>query len=142
MKYKIILDPTREEEVIIYAHQKNALVETIENLINKTSDLIAFNDTEAVKLEPMSVCCFVVENNKVFALTDTEKLRMKCRLYSLEETLGNNFIKINQSCIVNKNAIKRFDVSFSGSMKIILKNGYSDYISRRQLKSVKERMGL
>ena len=118
------------------------MVETIENLINETSELIAFNDTEAVKLEPMKVYCFTVENNKVFALTSNEKLRMKCRLYNLEETLNDNFIKINQSCIVNKNLIERFDVSFSGSMKITLKNGYSDYISRRQLKNVKERLGL
>ena len=142
MKCKIIIDETRDEEVVIYAHQKNALVETIENLINETSELIAFNDTEAVKLEPMTVYCFTVENNKVFAITSNEKLRMKCRLYNLEETLNDNFIKINQSCIVNKNLIERFDVSFSGSMKITLKNGYSDYISRRQLKNVKERLGL
>lgn len=142
MKYNIIIDPNHEEEIIIYAHQKNELVQSIERLINDKSDLVAYNDSEAVKIEPLKVYCFMVENNKVFAVTENEKLRMKCRLYNIEGVLDDAFIKINQSCIVNKNVIKRFDVSFSGSMKIVLKNGYTDYISRRQLKHVKERLGL
>ena len=33
-------------------------------------------------------------------------------------------------------------VTLGGSLTVVLKNGYRDYVSRRQLKAVKERMGL
>ena len=55
--------------------------------------------------------------------------------------LGDDYLKINQSCIVNIKAIKQFDVSLGGSLMISLKNGYRDYVSRRQVKAVKERIG-
>ena len=56
--------------------------------------------------------------------------------------LGNNFIKINQSCLVNKHYIKCFRSSWKGSFLVELKNGEKDFISRRQTKIVLERMGL
>jgi len=37
--------------------------------------------------------------------------------------------------------IKKFDVSFGGALTVIFKNGYTDYVSRRQMKIVKERIG-
>ena len=54
----------------------------------------------------------------------------------------NNFIKINQSCLVNKHYIKCFKSSWKGSFLVELKNGEKDFISRRQTKIVLERMGL
>ena len=71
-----------------------------------------------------------------------EKFEIKTRLYVIEEKLPENFIKINQSCIANINQIERFDASISGTLKIRFKNGYTDYVSRRQLKNVKERIGI
>ena len=67
----------------------------------------------------------------------------KKRLYKIEEMLeDDDFIKINQSCIVNIKMIESFDASIGGALMIKLKNGYRDYISRRQIKAVKERLGL
>ena len=55
---------------------------------------------------------------------------------------GSDFVKLNQSCIVNIKKIECFDASLGGALKVTLKNGYRDYVSRRQLKAVKERLGL
>ena len=38
--------------------------------------------------------------------------------------------------------IKKFDTSVSGMLTVTFKNGYRDYVSRRNLKSVKERLGV
>ena len=38
--------------------------------------------------------------------------------------------------------IKKFESTIGGSLKVIFKNGYVDYISRRELKIVKQRMGI
>ncbi len=90
----------------------------------------------------MDISCFFVENNKVYAMKKQEKLLIKQRLYQLEEQYSQKFIKINQSCLVNIDAIEKFSSSISGTLSVTLKNGYKDYISRRQLKIVKERIGI
>ena len=143
MKCKTVVDPNREEEVIVYVHQRSKLSDDIEEYVTGySSELIGYLDKSAVKLNQQDIFCIVVENNKIFALTENEKFRLKQRLYTLEEILIKDFVKINQSCIVNIKKIKKFDASFSGALSLTLKNGYKDYVSRRQLKFVKERIGV
>lgn len=143
MKCTIIIDEEREEEVVIYANRKRKLTEEIEELCqNDSVELIGYIDKSAIKIFPNDVLAFLIENNKVYALLENAKLLMKQRLYEIEQILENGFVKINQSCIVNIKHIARFDASFAGALMVTLKNGYKDYVSRRQLKTVKERIGL
>ncbi len=143
MKCTIILGEDREEEVLIYASKRSSLVDEIENLcLNDSIELIGYKDKSFIKLFPSDIYCFMVEENKIYAQTKDEKLQIKQRLYQLEEILDDSFIKINQSCIVNLKKVERFDASFLGAMMVTLKNGYRDYVSRRQLKEVKERVGV
>ena len=143
MKCTLIITNEHEEEVVIYARERTKLTDDIEALvIGSVPELIGYKENQAVKLSSDSVCCFTVENNKVYALTDSEKLQIKLRLYQLEEILSDTFVKINQSCIANIGKIERFDTSVSGTLLIKFKNGYKDYVSRRQMKAVKERFGL
>jgi hypothetical protein len=75
-------------------------------------------------------------------LTGAETLQLKQRLYEIEKVLPETFVKINQSCLCNIRKISKFGASLGGSLTVILKNGYKDYVSRRQIKAVKERFGL
>lgn len=143
MKFSIFIDKERDEEVIIYAHERTKIVDDIEALVyGSKKSLIGFCEDGAVTLEPDAVICFTVENNKILAVTREGKFKIKQRLYQLEETLPNSFIKINQSCIANIKMIKKFDTSLFGTLNVIFINGYSDYVSRRNIKNVKERLGL
>lgn len=142
MKCKTIIDKTREEEVLICAHARTPLVEEIEELVlGHATELFGYTETEIVSLRPEEIVCFSVEDGKVYALTENQKLRVKQRLYVLEEFLDGRFIKINQSCIANVKKIKKFEASFAGALTVIFKNGHRDYVSRRQMKIVKERIG-
>ena len=143
MKCKIMIDPAREEEIIVYAKKTSALTEAIERLAREEElAWIGYGADSMVPLEPKDVVCFSVEENKVYAHLGKERLLMKCRLYQLEERLPEDFIKINQSCLANRKKITRFDASISGTLRVIFQNGESDYVSRRQLKIVKERFGI
>ena len=51
--------------------------------------------------------------------------------------LPDGFIKINQSTVANISKIARFGTSFDGSLYVTFKNGYRDYVSRRQISNVK-----
>lgn len=143
MKCIITIDKEHEEEVLVFAHEKTKLVDDIETLINNNEKcLIGYSEGEAYRLLSSEISCFMVENNKVYALMDKDKLQIKLRLYQIEEMVGNSFVKINQSCIANIIKIKKFDTSVSGMLTVTFKNGYRDYVSRRNLKSVKERLGI
>ena len=143
MKITVIFDKEREEEVLIYARERTALIDSIEQLVTEDSvSLIGYSDREAVPLDLDDICFFTVEANKVFAVTDSEKFQLKHRLYKIEEQLPKRFVKINQSCIANIKKIKRFDASVSGTLTVIFQNGDRDFVSRRNLKNVNERLGL
>ena len=142
MKYNLIIEPEREEEVIVYAHKRSELTDRIEAVvISENEDLIGYTEQGVIRLDLADIYAFTVEDSKVYALTECEKMVLKLRLYQLEERYSYEFLKINQSCLVNVKMIKRFDSSIGGSLMVELKNGYRDYVSRRQLKAVKERIG-
>ncbi len=109
MKCKVFIDKNHEEEVIIYSHHRNALVEQLESFVNAQGiEIIGYKEKEAERLDLPDIFCFICENNKVYAITEKEKYKIKLRLYQLEEKLPQNFVKLNQSCIGNISKIKRF----------------------------------
>ena len=142
MKLEIITDENCEEKIVIYQHNENPLTEKIKQLVEETEEIIGYKEKEILKLNPYDVFCVTVMENKVCAVLKDETYQLKERLYTLEEKLPQVFIKINQSCIANIEKIERFDASISGTLKLTFKNGWTDYVSRRQLKSIKERLGI
>ena len=143
MQFELIISENCQEKVVVYAKERTALISEIEKLLNETdTELNGYIDREVVRLNISQIYCFVVENNKVFAVTHKDKFMVKARLYQLEEKYGETFVKINQSCMVNIKQIAKFDVSFTGTLNVRMKNGYNDYVSRRNIKKVKERLGL
>ena len=143
MKCYTYINDKEEEKVLIYAHDRTRLVEDIESLVLSSEvDLTGNCDSEIIKIDINDVACFISDNNKVYALIGDKKYQIKYRLYQIEELNLNIFIKINQSCLANKTKIKRFETTIGGAVKVVFKNGYIDYIARRELKNVKKRMGL
>ncbi len=143
MNFSFFIDKDHDEEVIVYTHEESDLINEIRSLVaSKRTTLYGYSDNEVIVINPSETECFIVEDNKVYALSGDSKLRVKERLYQLEERLPDYFIKINQSCLCNIKRITKFDVSFSGSLTVIFKSGYRDYVSRRNVKNVKERLGL
>lgn len=141
MKYQLIIDKDKEETIVITAHERNDLILEIEKLLNPNSQLIGYYENEIVPLDVLDIFAFFTDNGRVYANTKDKNYLIKERIYHLEETL-ESFIKINQGCLINLSKIKRFETSIGGSIKVIMKNNFSDYISRRELTNVKRRVGL
>lgn len=143
MKIKTIINPLIEERIEIYSKEYNNLIKQIEELIrNYNNNLIGYFEDEIVPLKFDEIYRFFIEDKKIFASTKDKKYLIKLRLYQIEELVNSSFIKINQSCLVNKNKIKKFSSSWGGTILVELKNGDKEYISRRQTKTVLERMGI
>ena len=142
MDFKFIETDDREE-VVVYAKKKNDLVIAIENMcLSQDSSLIGYDEGFIKKINPLQVECFFTSNEKVYALYEGDKYQVKKRLYELSESYKETFIYINQGCLANLMYIDHFDASISGTLIVIFKSGYKDYASRRQIKSIKERLGI
>ena len=142
MKYTTVIDPHREEEVVIHAKKKTREIEELESYLNRmNAELVGYGeDGQILPLRPAEVHCFIVEDGRVCALTEKEKLTVRLPLYAIEEMLTEDFVRINQSCLGSIRKIARFDASIGGALMVTFGNGHRDYVSRRQLKNVKERM--
>lgn len=145
MKCHTTVDGSRrpeDDEVHITVSAMSDRVREIEDFVRGgVAELIGYGERDVVSLHLGDVTCFTVENGKVYALTDTERLRIRLRLYQVEELLGSDFVKINQSCIANIRKIGKFETSIGGALRVRFRNGHTDYVSRRQLQTVKERIG-
>ena len=143
MKLKIVVDPTRDEEVIIFTHERTPLVEEIERLVlQKPLELVGFRDSEQAVLEYVKVTRFTVEEDKTYAYIGSERYRIKQRLYQIEEQMPDCFVRIHQSCLANLRQIARFEAAYSGTLRVVFKNGDVDYVSRRNVRKIKERLGV
>ena len=143
MKCKVIIDKgLNEDEALLCVREKTPLVDSIESYINSLEkEIYGYKDKEAVCLNISDIYCITIEDGRVIAVLENEKYYLKQRLYVIEEQLGPSFLKINQSTILNTAKIKKFSASFGGCLMVTLKNGFKDYVSRRQLKQVKEKIG-
>lgn len=143
MKCEVIIDPACEEKIVIFAKENSRQIENIQKLIEEnTLELIGWRDREAVVLNPAEIYCVTVQDGKIYAICEKEQLLLKQRLYEIEQLLPETFVKIHQSCLANLRKVERFDASISGTLMLRFRNGHREYVSRRQLKHVKERLGV
>lgn len=142
MKATIIIDDTREE-VIIYSRSPDGWARAVKEFAESedVKSLIGYTDSEILPIDLDGVDCFITECGIVYAvLSDGRKIRIKERLYAVERIASDGFIKISKSCIANIKAIRKFDTSFAGTLSVEFRSGYRDYVSRRHMKDVKERI--
>lgn len=142
MKFKLIIDPEKEEEVLITAHSRNALIGEIEMLISKHTDRIPGYTEDNIKmLSVTDIACITVLDGKTYAIDARNcRYRLKQRLYELEQQLPPSFIRINKSALANEALLDRFSVTVVGSVDAVFKCGYTEYVSRRCFAQIKRRL--
>ena len=146
MKYKLIIDTEREEEIIAIVHTPGEITEQIENLVLSYTgkDRIAgFDDDGITQLYFSDIECVTVIDRRIIAIdVQGKKYRINQRLCELEGILPSYFIRINKSALANENRIMRFDTVFSGAVDAVFKCGYKEYVSRRCFSEIKRRLGI
>lgn len=143
MKFNLIIDKVKEEEVTVTVHERSALTEQIEALVKQhtgTDRIIAFAEDEMKQLSFADIECITVLDGKTYAIdVENKRYRLKQRLYELEELLPSSFIRINKSTLANEKRIARFAASFSGAVDAVFQCGYREYVSRRCFTEIKRR---
>lgn len=146
MNFRLIIDKTREEEVVVTAHRRSVLTDQIEKIVSQQSisdRLVAYAEDEMLMLPFTQIACITVIDGKTLAIdTQNRRYRLKSRLYELEDRLPANFIRINKSTIANETELEKFTPSFSGAVDAVFKCGHTDYVSRRCFVQIKRRYDL
>ena len=141
MKFKYI--PSDEYQIIAYGKTKNELISLIESICTKDdTNIIGYFQNQIKELNPLQIESFYTEDEKVYANYLGAKYQVKKRLYEIKNILNDNFIYINQGCIINISFIDHFEITLGAALKVILKSGDNHYVSRRMIKQVKERIGI
>ena len=142
MKFRLIIDKEKDEELVATVHSRTPLIDEIEALISKHTDRIPGYTEDDIKMLSVSeIECVTVMNSKTYAIdSQNRRYRLKQRLYELEEQLPSSFIRINKSTLANENALDRFTVNYTGSVDAVFKCGYTEYVSRRCFAQIKRRL--
>ena len=146
MKFKLIIDKTKDEEIVATVREPSALTEQIQQLVLEytgTDRITAYGEDDTKILKFQEIVCITVPDGKTYAVDVTAKqYRLKQRLYELEAVLPSSFIRINKSAIANETQIERFVANFSGAVDVVFKGGYREYVSSRCFAQIKRRYGL
>ena len=144
MKFKLNIDKEKEEIVEATFHERGELSYQREELVlgYVGKDCItAYTEDDIKTLKFSEIECVTVVDSKTYAITTKgERYRLRMRLYEISEILPSYFIKINKSSLANRTRIERFSAAFSGSVDVIFKSGYKDYVSRRCFSEIKKEL--
>ncbi len=143
MKFTLIIDKEKDEEIVATVHSRSALTDEIEALILKYAGadrIPAYRDDDMKMLAFSDIECVTVLDGKTYAIdSKNQRYRLRQRLYELEAQLPSSFIRINKSTLANENRLDRFAVTYSGAVDAVFQCGYTEYVSRRCFAQIKRR---
>ena len=146
MKFRLVIDPTQEEEVVVTARRPSALTEQLEQLVRRhegADTLTAYTEDEVLQLPYLDIACLTTSQGKTWAIDrHGRQYRLRQRLCDLEEHLPASFMRINKSAIANRAHLMKFKTTFSGAVDAVFTCGYTEYVSRRCFAAIKRRFGL
>lgn len=143
MKFTLIIDKEKDEQIVATVHARTALTDEIEALVLKHTGadrIPAYSEDDMKMLSFSDIECVTVLEGKTYAIDRANRrYRLKQRLYELEAILPASFIRINKSTLANENQLARFAVTYSGGVDAVFQCGYREYVSRRCFAQIKRR---
>ena len=146
MQVEVKLDKTvTEPKVVILTDRMSEEVNTLVQMLSETEPkLIAgFRDDTVTVLDEQEILRIYAAGGKVYAVTPSGEYVLRLRLYEAEERLKQRqFVRISNSEIINLKKAKSFDLSFTGTICVVLSDGSKTYVSRRYVSRIKEVLGI
>ena len=133
----------KEPYAVIYSDSLTDEITSAVMYLENTGKIITGEDNGRIAvLQPSEIYMVRVENERTVIYGENKKFFSPKRLYQLEEQLGNGFMKISKSSVINLSHIKCVEPSFKGMMSLVMKNGLKDWISRKYLPDFKKYLGV
>jgi DNA-binding LytR/AlgR family response regulator len=104
--------------------------------------IIGNADDQMIILEADTISVIRVENEKVYVVSDGVTYRVTKRMYELLDMLGKDFMQVSKSASINLKYLKSVEPYFNGVMVLHLKDGETEYISRKYVPALKKYLGI
>ena len=139
-----ISSETKEPFAVIYTDSVTAEIQKAVAVLQQQESIITASDEsgKTIVLRPEDIFMVRTEEMKLAVYCKDKKFSSKKRLYEFGALLGNDFMQISKWAFVNLRQIDSVEPSFNGMMNLKLKNGLSEYISRKYLPGFKKYLGI
>lgn len=144
MQVKIEVSPEHAPpRAVIYTDRLTPEIQRAMDILQaKNSPILAECNDRTFLLAPQEVYLVRVESGETKLYTRKDSFISRKRLYELLDQLGDGFMQISKSCAVNLSFIQSVEAGFGGGLLLKMKNGLSDYVSRKYLPDLKRYLGL
>ena len=144
MQVKIEVSPEHmPPRAVIYTDRITPEIQRALDILQaKDSPVLAEENGRTFLLTGQEIYMVRVEDRETRLYTKKDAFGTRKRLYEVLDQLGGGFMQISKSCAVNLSYIQSVEASFGGSLLLKMKNGLSDYVSRKYLPDLKSYLGL
>ncbi len=146
MKVEVICDESIDEtKIIIYAQKINSDIQKLQSKIEniKPEVLSGFYNEKLEIINPENIVRIYADRGRTKIRTPEKEYSCRLSLYEVEARLETpDFVKISRSEIISLKKTLSFDLSFVGTISVLLSNGDVSYVSRRYLKQIKSILGV
>ena len=134
----------KETYAIIYTNKMTEEIHRVMDIFStRVTPITALrNEEDIIVLQPTDIFMIRVENGDTIIYGENDNYRSRRRLYELKEQLGNSFMQISKSALINLSYMDSVESSFSGTLLLKLKNGCKENVSRTYLPEFKKYLGL
>lgn len=145
---KVNIDIDEEHEGTSITIQTNKWTDELEHLLTLIKKetpkrLFGVDEDQTILLNPKEIDFIYAENRKVYAALQNRRLEIRMKLYEIENMLASHhFMRFSKSVIGNINRIQRFELSFNGNLCVYFTSGNKEYITRKYVTSVKEKLAM
>lgn len=117
-------------------------LQSLDTSMNEAKQILGSLDDATYILDPQEILFFEVEQDIVYAITDSKRYKMKQRLYEVEQlVLNREFIRISKWCLANIQKIEKIESGFNATMTLFFKNSkLKQTLTRSYLKGFKEKV--
>jgi DNA-binding LytR/AlgR family response regulator len=144
MKVNIDIDDSHEEtKITIQTKEWTQELEEIVKIIKKEKQqrLFGIDKDQTVLLDPGEIDFIHAEKRKIFAVVKNRHFEVKMKLYQVEDfLLPHDFMRFSKSVIGNIHRIDKFEASFNGNLCVYFQSGNKEYITRKYVSAIKERL--
>lgn len=144
MQVKIEISPEHASpHAVIYTDRITPEIQRVLDILQaKDAPVPAERGGRTFLLARRDICMIRVEDGETKIYTENEVFTTRKRLYELLDHLGGSFMQINKSCAVCLSFAESVEAGFGGSLLLKMKNGLSDYVSRKYLPDLRNYLGI
>ena len=144
MEVKVLLAPEyTKPSAEIKARELTPRIEKVVAMLEEEQrkKIMILKGKELALIEEQQILLIRTEVGKVCVyLKEGDWHETNMTLAQFEELLGNQFVRISKSAIVNLEAVQSVKAAFSGMLLVTLKNELEETISRNYRKQFKEKL--